>query len=1150
MWPFLYPSHIFILSDFSEGDDLGIIDDVSPFFNFQSDPCNLNFDKNQFLFGSLNCNSLLADQRLEQIEQILKSNNFSVFALQETKLCPNSDESCFSIPGYTIYHRPRNRRGGGTLLFCRSNLTSRQLKHLENQTPELETVCIEIFCQGKRIICSSMYRPPSCNKQLFKQSLSVTLEKIRNTKSDLILIGADMNFGGNFDFYGSLSTTPFDFEATQIFEQNLLHQLCDIPTRFASTAAGNSVSLIDHLWVDRVDLVSSGCTFSQLADHVGLAIQIDLYSPIPRTKSIEKYCFKDMTSQNISDLKLHIQSFQTCTGWTSDQHAQALTSHLILGLESFVPKIKFRPRDVDIPWSTVAVRRILRKKNKAYKIYRQTLSSFNLMRPTDINYNEMSIRVVHKHDLLREASKSYKRVSRAEKNKYFSTLKNIWNNPKISSKNKFSILKKLTKTNKNASIPPLFEDDKIIEDPLEKANLFNRFFTDKSQVIKPNDQPPDLEKIVTDDNFENIDTTHFEIGPLIKAMKSSNFSPCGVPGTFIKLLYTTTGSIITKLISDLLNRIFSTGCYPKIWKKSHITAIHKKGNKSDKSNYRPISILPTLSKITESVIHSRLLRHLLTNNIITKQQAAYLPADSTAQQLLSMIHLIKTTMSSNNIAQGVFLDVSSAFDAVWHKGLIAKLEQINICGPALQLFTSYLNDRTAVTVIDDHKSVELPLLAGVPQGSRLGPLLFIIYLNDIVTDLESSPFLYADDTTLIASGSSTFETTNILNRDLFKIANWAHTWKVTFNASKSKDMIFSKSLLPSHPTILGLQCIERVNLHKHLGLFINSSLTWDKQIESIVQKVNLKLSIMWQVNGLSRQCLDVLYKLHVRSSIDYSITVFGPSLNAMQIKKLDNLNYRAARIVTGAQKSTSSEKLLNELGWENTTKRIEYLCLTQFYKIRHRLTTPLIHECLPPLINTNYPTNRTFQHYPSMSSFFTNSFFPFAIKKWDMLDPALKNEPDFTVFKLKLKEKLKPHKFKHFHCGFKYPNTLHTQLRVGRSFLNCHLFPIGLSITKSCQCGYHLESVDHYLLHCRLYEQARLQLFQKLEGLLENKLNTYSNKSLCQILLCGEKPHLPEKYTHNKHIFFAVQTFLSRSKRLFFNEQNKPNPVNAGPPAD
>ena len=96
-----------------------------------------------------------------------------------------------------------------------------------------------------------------------------------------------------------------------------------------------------------------------------------------------------------------------------------------------------------------------------------------------------------------------------------------------------------------------------------------------------------------------------------------------------------------------------------------------------------------------------------------------------------------------------------------------------------------------------------------------------------------------------------------------------------------------------------------------------------------------------------------------------------------------------------------------------------------------------------------------------------------------MLDPALRNEPDFTEFKLKLKEKLKPKKFKHFHCGFKYPNTLHTQLRVGRSYLNCHLFPIGLSITKSCQCGHHLESVEHYFLDCRLYDHAGAQLVHK-----------------------------------------------------------------------
>ena len=133
--------------------------------------------------------------------------------------------------------------------------------------------------------------------------------------------------------------------------------------------------------------------------------------------------------------------------------------------------------------------------------------------------------------------------------------------------------------------------------------------------------------------------------------------------------------------------------------------------------------------------------------------------------------------------------------------LLAKLEQINVCGNALKLFSSYLNNRQSVTVVDGQKSAPLPLKAGVPQGSCLGPLLFILFINDLVVNLESTPYLYADDCTLLARGGCTFETTNILNRDLLKITKWALSWKVTFNPSKSKDLIFSNKLLPSHPTI-------------------------------------------------------------------------------------------------------------------------------------------------------------------------------------------------------------------------------------------------------------------------------------------------------------------------------------------------------------
>ena len=1120
----------------SIASDLGDLSDTEPFCSFQEDPNNLGLNKDSFLIGSLNVNSLLCQQRISQVESIMKHNNFSVFCLQEVKISDSISPTCYHIDGFTAFAKPRTSRGGGLISYVRSDLVSRQLSYLECKSETLEHLALEVFCQNKRFLIHNFYHPPSGNKTVFLENLSSTLEAIKNNKGWVTCCLGDVNIGNQYCFYNSLNVRPIDLQGCQIFENYNFTNLIDRPTRFSN----HSVSLLDLFFVDRIDKASGACVWSNVADHNGISVSFDLDSKRPKQKTFEKYEFNQMTRENWISLKSHLDTFGNPDSLSVDAHCEALSKHLISGIEQFVPKVTYKQRNIDIPWNSAQIRRLLLNKNKTYKCYRTVANQFKILRPDDRNYISMSIRVSQKYEKFKQASKNYKNESRRAKNRYFDSLKSVWANPNIPQRKKFQILQKLSKSLKNNVIPPLLEEGKTISDPQEQAEIFNQYFTGKSNVINPNDTPPILENFDTNDVFDKLDTSHWEIGPIIKSLKSSNHSPCGIPATFIKDAYTNIGSKITKLISDLLNKIFHTGVYPNIWKLAHITPIFKAKLKSDKTNYRPISILPTLSKIAESVIHKRLLDHLISNNIISKHQAAYIPRDSTSQQLLSMIHQIKMTMASNKIAHGVFLDVSSAFDAVWHAGLLRKLEQLNIKGDVLNLFTSYLSQRRAVTTIEGKQSTQLPVNAGVPQGSRLGPLLFLIYINDIVANLESMPFIFADDTTLIATGSSTYETTNILNRDLARISNWAHKWKITFNPQKSKDMIFSKALMPSYPTIMDLHFIERVHLHKHLGVFLTSDLSWDKQIANITKKVNLKLSILWQVNGLSRHCLDVLCKLHVRSSIDYAITVFGPCLNLMQIKKLDTLLYRAAKIVTGAQKFTSRDNLFIELGWENTTRRIEYLCLTQFHKIIHRETTPLIQECLPPLLNSRYPTKRTFEHYPCKKALFENSYFPYVIKKWDGIAMGLKGL-DHSEFKIKLKEIYKPQKFRHFNCGYKYPNTLHAQLRLKRSYLNCHLHPIGLSITPACKCGQPLESVKHFLIDCKLYKQAREQLFTKLDGLLEMKVSKYTKSNLCDILLFGEKPHLSEKYQHNKLISYAVQTFLCRTKRLYFDEENKPH---------
>ena len=154
-----------------------------------------------------------------------------------------------------------------------------------------------------------------------------------------------------------------------------------------------------------------------------------------------------------------------------------------------------------------------------------------------------------------------------------------------------------------------------------------------------------------------------------------------------------------------------------------------------------------------------------------------------------MVHQLKLSWSRKQVSHACFLDISSAFDAVWHAALLEKLSQINVTNSPFKLLQSYLSNRLACTVVDGKLSDQLPVEAGVPQGSRLGPLLFIIFINDIIADLESTPQIFADDTTLIATGNDTHETSSILNRDLDKISLWAKRHKVTFNSSKTKDMI-------------------------------------------------------------------------------------------------------------------------------------------------------------------------------------------------------------------------------------------------------------------------------------------------------------------------------------------------------------------------
>ena len=494
--------------------------------------------------------------------------------------------------------------------------------------------------------------------------------------------------------------------------------------------------------------------------------------------------------------------------------------------------------------------------------------------------------------------------------------------------------------------------------------------------------------------------------------------------------------------------------------------------------------------------------------------------------------MIRTSWSRGQVTHGAFLDVSSAFDKVWHKGLIAKLEQVCVEGTCLKLLRSYLSDRKQVVVLDGNKSNIKDVKAGVPQGSRLGPLMFILYINDILEGLESEVMIFADDTTILATGDNPAETTAIINRDLEKVAVWAKKWKVTFNAAKSRDIIFTKKNFINCPgVVFNNVVVKRVTEHKHLGLWLTPTLDWAKHVHETCLKANRKLYVLRSVKFLKRGTLDVLYKLQIRSCIDYMLPVYFHTLKQTEKSRIEQIQYKAAKLASGALHYTSQIKLEKEMGWESISDRADFLGLTLFRKIHTYNTRPLIRQCMPKQFEYNSIARGTYRTFQYQSSDFNKSFFPYFTCLWNKLPESLKSQSDLDTFKLELKDKIKPRKYKHFSKGNKIENALLTRIRVGRSHLNGHSYTIGLANTPECLCHFPCENTEHYLLYCFLFEQERRTMFESVRNLVP-KFDKITKKKQLEILLNGLDIDNNEMNHLNTKLQIIVQKFILQTGRF------------------
>ncbi len=656
--------------------------------------------------------------------------------------------------------------------------------------------------------------------------------------------------------------------------------------------------------------------------------------------------------------------------------------------------------------------------------------------------------LVTKH--IRQAKQNYK-------NKLIEKL----NQPNTCPKIWFKTAKQLTNKTQSQTIPTLYDHNHEATTDNEKVDLLNNYFSSQSTVDDRDHSPPPINRL-TESSLRSITITPQDVQDALSLLDPSKAS--GPDMVSPRLLKEGMHELSTPL-STFFNKLLLNSYFPDSWKLANVAPIFKKSDPSKPSNYRPISLLSCIGKLMERCKQKYIYNYLKTNNLLTPFQSGFIKGDSTVNQLTCLYNDICQAMDEGKEVRAVFCDISKAFDRVWHRGLITKLSSFGICDSLLNWIISYLSNRKQRVVYANSTSSWRHIQAGVPQGSILGPLFFLAYINDIVSAVNSNIRLFADDTSLYIIVEDPITASTTLNNDLASIHSWSQSWLVSFNPEKNESIIFSrKRRKPQHPPlIMNSLNIEEVDTHKHLGLTQSSDAKWNAHISITLTKAWRLIGILRSLKFfLNRSCLEKMYFSLIRPTLKYSDVVWDNCSEYLK-QELESVQVEAVRICTGATKYCNIQKLLNDLKWDTLSKRRKQHRLLLFYKMTHGFSPPYMSELIPHINRTQSDgyNLRHIRHARARTQAYSLSFLPKTIREWNQLHITIQNSPDIQSFKNAI-NKAKKKFLLIFNCGSRTGQILHTRLRLDCSGLNYDLYRRSLVNSPLCSRG-SPETIEHFL---------------------------------------------------------------------------------------
>ena len=785
-------------------------------------------------------NSRSISKKVWQYNLLFK--NMDYICISETWLHPGIMDHQVDIDNMTVFRQDRDHTtqdieeevGGGVACYVSNKYApfTQRLDHLCKVNKNIEVLTLATTSPiHKHKLLITTYRPPKGNVKEFYRELSEIICESNMADKEIWVCG-DMNVDYKH------RNSPKYKKALRFLRKNGLKHLPTGSTRLHPKGS----TTIDHIYTNKGRYVASGNINEYLSDHIPIYAVFKKVRNNRLKKLITGRSYRNYNKDKLIEYMSRVVTAETLENMDADGLSVLLIETITSYLDEDCPVREFSIPEEEMPWVDDHILSMIKERHRALKLADQ----FN-----DIGINHQ----------LKEARRLRQAIDKCGRNNMAKIIKGKLEMYKKNPKKFWEVLNKLWKGKRLAGFLSLIDDDTgVVIQQEDTASYVNEFFctigeklavdlvnnpgnhtryeaieqlqTEINQGVTNDDDLLAFDEINAQSLTYMVDDLNVEKASGIEDMRS----------TIIK--DSMLGNI--GIWTTLMNICITTSVFPDILKIGTIIALPKSGNLRSVLNWRPITLLPLIGKILEKVLHRQLMNHIDENGLMSKSQYGFLPNKSTAMAILQLVNILYSARNKGEYVMAAFLDIRKAFDVVHHGRLLMKMKGYGLSLGALKMIASYLESRKCSTLANDKRSPPMSVSYGVPQGSVLGPLLFLYYINDLPEMVKNTvPILYADDLVLLSIGKNPIQVKTLLQNDLTSVQHWCNINRLTPNIGKTKSMWFVPDNKVEHVRGLNVelngQLLGQVVEFKYLGVWLDRDLKFDRQLENLDHQIALKL---------------------------------------------------------------------------------------------------------------------------------------------------------------------------------------------------------------------------------------------------------------------------------------------------------------------